>query len=871
MGPLIYVDYINQRQIWLDNLADQTYRDTLIVQAAISHTNSQEELQHVVDAIGENLNRGSALTATEHDQKDAIQAVSDRSMDMAAEHEPGTAEGTESPMEMASHGASDPIPIYEIFILDSDSVVLASNLSTLIGQEMAQSMTAPVLEAGAEFDSGVMSHMDHESHFGTLALYRDQDSVSEIYGDVHLAQPMTVVEMNLNSFFRQRLLLFGALGAVLFSTVSLAMKFLIVHPLQRFTQQLGAVKAGDFTTSIRISTEDEIGRLAQAFNYMVLALQQGQQDRQKVHDELGLRVEQPTADLNAANERLRSEITQRKQLETEREGLLSVEREQRRLAETLGRVGIAMSATLDLPELLDLICQESVSIFEVETAFVWLRQGEDLVGFAGRGIGLEQFIGMTIPISDPVTLGARIVREKRPIFVNEAIGSAEVNQQLAEVFRIEALLGVPLIKGDKAVGALVVIDTEQPQRFGPDDVQTASVLGSQAAVAIENAQLYQETQRRMRRLTALREIDTAITSSLDLRFTLKVLLDQVIQALDVHAADVLLFDASAQTLEYAAGCGFHSSALRHTLLRLGEGHAGRAALERRIVRLPDLAENPGELVRSPQLPAEAFAACFAVPLIAKGQVNGVLEIFHREPLVPQPEWIDFLETLAGQAALAIDNATLFESLQRSSTNLSLAYDRTLEGWAKALELRDRETEGHSQRVTEMALSLARATAIDEKELVHVRRGALLHDISKMGIPDRILLKPGPLSEAEWEMMRQHPRHAFEMLSPIDYLHPALDIPYCHHEKWDGTGYPRGLRGEQIPMAARIFAVVDVWDALRSDRPYRKAWSAEKARAYISGQSGTHFDPQVVEAFLRILREEHLVGVFAERSGTNGRN
>jgi response regulator RpfG family c-di-GMP phosphodiesterase len=188
-------------------------------------------------------------------------------------------------------------------------------------------------------------------------------------------------------------------------------------------------------------------------------------------------------------------------------------------------------------------------------------------------------------------------------------------------------------------------------------------------------------------------------------------------------------------------------------------------------------------------------------------------------------------------------------LQRLNVELALAYDTTLEGWSRALDLRDKETEGHSQRVTEMTLRLARAMGMGQSELVHVRRGALLHDIGKMGIPDSILLKPALLTEEQTAIMRRHPVYAYELLSPIDYLRPALDIPHCHHEKWDGTGYPRGLKGEQIPLAARIFAVVDVWDALRSDRPYRPGWSEDRVREHIWTLAGTHFDPKVVTVFL----------------------
>ncbi len=190
-------------------------------------------------------------------------------------------------------------------------------------------------------------------------------------------------------------------------------------------------------------------------------------------------------------------------------------------------------------------------------------------------------------------------------------------------------------------------------------------------------------------------------------------------------------------------------------------------------------------------------------------------MFQRSRLDPDAEWLDFLESMARQAAIAIDHAYLFNDLQRSNRELVLAYDTTIEGWSRALDLRDKETEGHSKRVTEMVLTLARSLQVAEADLPHVRRGALLHDIGKMGVPDHILLKAGPLTEEEWVVMRMHPVYAYELLSPIAYLQQALDIPYCHHEKWDGSGYPRGLRGEQIPLAARIFALADVYDALSS--------------------------------------------------------
>ncbi|HEX6268897.1 MAG TPA: HD domain-containing phosphohydrolase [Anaerolineales bacterium] len=192
-------------------------------------------------------------------------------------------------------------------------------------------------------------------------------------------------------------------------------------------------------------------------------------------------------------------------------------------------------------------------------------------------------------------------------------------------------------------------------------------------------------------------------------------------------------------------------------------------------------------------------------------------------------------------------------LQEAHSQLLRAYEATIEGWSRAMDLRDRETEGHSRRVADQTEQLAKELGMSQEELIHVRRGALLHDMGKLGIPDAVLHKPHELTEDEWAMMRRHPQLAYDMLYPVEYLRPALDIPYCHHEKWDGTGYPRGLKQKEIPLAARLFAVVDVWDALTSDRHYRRAWTNENALAYIREQSGKHFDPHIVDLFFKVFK------------------
>jgi HD-GYP domain-containing protein (c-di-GMP phosphodiesterase class II) len=408
---------------------------------------------------------------------------------------------------------------------------------------------------------------------------------------------------------------------------------------------------------------------------------------------------------------------------------------------------------------------------------------------------------------------------------------------------------VPLITHHQTIG---VIWIGKEGEITANDLRVLTAIGDISASAIQRAALFEQTQLRLQRLIGLHSIDMAITASLDARVTMSMLLDQVTTQLQMDAADVLLLHPDLQTLEYAGGRGLNTGRFHTLSLHLGEGLAGQVAVDRRPVHIPDLLNAEDQpAAQNIRESGEGFKAYFAVPLIAKGQVKGVLEVFNRSSVFPESEWFDFLETLATQAAIAVDNADLFNRLQRSNDELSLAYDATIEGWSHALELRDHETQGHSHRVTDLSLNLARKMNYSGRELSQFRRGVLLHDIGKMGIPDNILLKPGPLTQEEWEIMRRHPNYAYDMLSPIPYLRNSLDVPYSHHERWNGSGYPRGLKAEQIPISARIFAVVDVWDALTSDRPYRKAWPETKVRDYICSRAGVDFDPSVVEAFVRM--------------------
>jgi len=311
--------------------------------------------------------------------------------------------------------------------------------------------------------------------------------------------------------------------------------------------------------------------------------------------------------------------------------------------------------------------------------------------------------------------------------------------------------------------------------------------------------------------------------------------------------------------------GLMRDLLSPTPYRVGEGLPGRVAASGEGLLFP--AVSPDELraqVRPEHralLETTGVSSLMLVPLRAQGRVVGTVAMacpVSGRPYTEEDQGL--LQDLADHLALAVTCARF----RRANASLIEAYDATLEGWVRALDLRGKETEGHTRRVTELAVRLACALGVSGEELAHIRRGALLHDIGKMGVPDPILLKPGPLTEQEQAIMRRHPIYALELLSAIPYLGPALAIPYGHHERWDGTGYPRKLKDDEIPLAARIFTVVDVWDALRSDRPYRQARSRDEALAHLREEAGGHFDPRVVEAFLRLLEEEGNGTVHADR-------
>lgn len=530
-------------------------------------------------------------------------------------------------------------------------------------------------------------------------------------------------------------------------------------------------------------------------------------------------------------------------------------RRQAARAEALVRIADRLNAQLDLDAVLRAVCEETARALNVPAITVCLYDEKDNALHFKASYGLPVTFSVRYqPI--PSNVFHRFVATGTSwVITHDSVEMVGLpNAELFAEIHIHAIMSSSMIREGQVVGMLAAYVYDHERSFNDDEQALLKGIAAQAAQAIVNARLYADAQRRLHNVEALRHIDVAITSETGLKNTLQVILEQVIEQLAVDAADVLLLELTTNTLQFIVGRGFETTPERRVNLSGLIDSAGEAVLERRMVQIPNLvltSDGTPELLMA----VERFQAYYGVPLIAKGQVKGVLEVFHRAPLDPDDEWLALLNALSAQAAIAIDNSELFTNLQHTNEELRAAYESTLEGWARALELRDQETQGHTRRVAEVTVKLARKLGVNEDDIVHVRRGALLHDIGKMAIPDSILLKPGSLTDDEWKIMRQHPTFAYQMLSTISFLSPALDIPFSHHERWDGAGYPRGLKGEAIPLWARIFTVVDVWDALRSERVYHRAAPDDQVRAYLARQAGHQFDPHIVEAFMDILKSE----------------
>jgi len=364
-----------------------------------------------------------------------------------------------------------------------------------------------------------------------------------------------------------------------------------------------------------------------------------------------------------------------------------------------------------------------------------------------------------------------------------------------------------------------------------------------------------ETRLHLTRLTALRRIDSAITSTMNISAKIENVLSTIQDSLDMDAVDILRIDLDETHLIPIASKGLlHNSTDAQPLIS-----PDPLITKLRLEHQPYILINPSknklpDWTRARLDSSDRVEFYGAAPMVSGNKLIGILEVFARHPVEKDEGWLEHFQSMALQATITLENDDMIQGIQRANTELEQAYEGTLIGWARALELRDKETRGHSERMMDLTVRLGRRLGMHADEMEVMARGVLLHDIGKMGVPDYILHKPGPLTDEEWVVMRQHPQFAFNLLKNIPYLSGALEVAFCHHEHWDGTGYPRGLQRDEIPFSARVFAIVDVWDALTHDRPYRPAWPEEEALDFIQSQSGIQFDPKVVKAFVKMQQD-----------------
>ena len=451
----------------------------------------------------------------------------------------------------------------------------------------------------------------------------------------------------------------------------------------------------------------------------------------------------------------------------ERAHLFQAEQNRRAELSALYDLSRALADTDALDPIFDLVARRAVETLHVTFARLALVEGDMLAVQAARSLRtLSHDLGLgRRGVLTNLPCCQRALDQNEPTLLAAADSAIGANERAFVLLDpAKTLCLVPLRAGGQTFGLLMLGEARRPERepFTPEKTRLARSIGDQAASAIHRPNLREQTEHRLRQLQALHTIDMTITASLDLNVTLSVLLAQAVAQLNAAAADVLRFNPHTQMLAYLAGHGFRSKAIEHSQVRLGSEYAGRAALERRTVSEPNLRAQRETLLRGFLCTDEDFVSCVCIPLIAKGEIKGVLEIFYRAPFSPGPDWLALGDTLGTQAALAMDNAELFDNLQRSNLELALAHDATIEGWARTLELRDKESAGHTQRATELTLRLARALGVPESQLIHMRRGALLHDVGKMSIPDVLLHKRGALTAEQERIVRDHPYKAYEI-------------------------------------------------------------------------------------------------------------
>jgi PAS domain S-box-containing protein len=536
--------------------------------------------------------------------------------------------------------------------------------------------------------------------------------------------------------------------------------------------------------------------------------------------------------------------------------------QQQRRTETISDISGALQSVHVYSDLLNVLIDKICHHLGSDSAALILLEasGEKLSVAIGRGV-MAALTGQRLT-SRAGVIGA-VLSTGQPVINNEPIRDTYLSV-FVDMSAIRYAACIPLIVQESKIGVLWIGRTLTAKIMEPytqEEIALLCAIGEISANSIHRTTLHEQTRRNAEQMKAISLAGNTLAEVLELSDIYERLNESLHKLFpDLSSVFISLYDPVTDLVkcEFGIQDGNRLDLFNLPMIRIeptGRGSKSEVIRTRKPLIVNDLQPRQTKMNTSFLVGTQGHAPQSGIyaPMITKGEILGVIQVQSYKINRFSPSDAELLCMIGNIAAVAIQNARLIDNLEVKNLELVQSYDATLQGWSNALELRDQETEGHSERVVQLTVQVATRMGISLENMVHIRRGALLHDIGKIGIPDSILNKPGPLTEQEWGIMKRHPVYAYELLRHIGYLRPAIEIPYCHHEKWDGSGYPRGLKGENIPIAARIFTIADVWDALRNDRPYRKAWSASETIAYIREQSGHHFDPGIVQEFEKVVR------------------
>jgi len=509
-------------------------------------------------------------------------------------------------------------------------------------------------------------------------------------------------------------------------------------------------------------------------------------------------------------------------------------------------LGQAFHSTLEFDPLVVLILKQMQGAAQSEGVSIWLTEEDGLHLRCTHAVGPETgvVVGARVPAQD-VRANLALARGQTLRLDEAGVLAAEgaLHPRLRQ--RARNALVAPLLARGEWLGLLAFSNKQAAPAFSEEDGVLVGALAGHAALAILNAQLYERQRRGAERQRLLEQISLHMQQTLKIDGLIPLVLEEVNKAIDAEAQSLWLLNAENNVLECRFATGPGAEAIKRVRVPLGKGIVGQSVARHEALILADAQKDPRVFRAADEQTGYVTRSLLCVPLLRQGQAIGAIEAVNkRDGMHFTKDDLELLRSIADSAALAIENARLF-------ADLAASYDSTLEALAAALDLRDRETEGHSRRVVAYTARLARERGLREAEITEICRGALIHDIGKIGVPDAILLKPGALTPAERRLIEKHPQEGFEMLLGVPYLKDEIQIVLAHQERWDGSGYPFGLRGETIPLGARLFAVADTFDALTSDRPYRQGRPMAEAREIIATEAGVKFDPDVVAAFLSV--------------------